>query len=395
MAAVRIALKDLTQRVRDRSAFLWGIVAPLGLAAIFSLLFGPVTDFEASFAVADLDGGNVAAGFVQQLGVLEEEGVFILEVADSVEAAEMLVDDGSVDAAFVIPAGFSVSVSAGEAVDVEVVGNVDQAIATQVARSIAAGFAGEINTVGAAACTVLTAQGESCAGTPALGTLAAAALEEPVFLDSPAVLVASPAASKELSPETFYSAGMAILFLFLTVQFGVLGLLEERQNGTMSRLLAAPISPRSIVAGKALTSFVLGIVSMTVLVVGTTLLLGAEWGNSLGVAVMVLAGVIAAMGIMFVVAAFARTPEQASNLQAIIAFVLAMLGGTFFPIAQVGGFVANLSLLTPHAWFLRGLGDLAASGGVSSVFPAALYVALFGIVTGGLAQLRIGRVLQP
>ena len=44
--------KDLTQRVRDRSAFLWGIVAPLGLAAIFSLLFGPVTSFEASFAVA-------------------------------------------------------------------------------------------------------------------------------------------------------------------------------------------------------------------------------------------------------------------------------------------------------------------------------------------------------
>jgi ABC-2 type transport system permease protein len=162
----------------------------------------------------------------------------------------------------------------------------------------------------------------------------------------------------------------------------------------MLRLLAAPISARSIVAGKALTSFVLGLVSMTVLVVGTTLLLGAEWGNSLGVAVMVLAGVIAAMGIMFVVAAFARTPEQASNLQSIIAFVLAMLGGSFFPIAQVGGLVAQLSLLTPHAWFLRGLGDLAAGGGVGAVFPAALYVALFGIVTGGLAQLRIGRVLQ-
>jgi ABC-2 type transport system permease protein len=395
VAAVRIALKDLTQRVRDRSAFLWGIVAPLGLAAIFSLLFGPVTDFEASFAIADLDGGIVAAGFVEQLEILEQEDVFTLEVADTTAVAEILVEDGSVDAAFVIPAGFTESVSAGAAVAIEVVGNVDQAIATQVARSIAAGFAGEINTVGAAACTALTAQDEPCVGNPALGGLAADALGKPAFTDHPAALVGSPAASKELSPETFYSAGMAILFLFLTVQFGVLGLLEERQNGTMSRLLAAPISSRSIVAGKALTSFVLGVVSMTILVMGTTLLLGAEWGNSLGVAVLVLAGVIAAMGIMFVVAAFARTPEQASNLQAIIAFVLAMLGGTFFPIAQVGGFVAKLSLLTPHAWFLRGLGDLAAGGGVSSVFPAALYVALFGIVTGGLALLRIGRVLQP
>lgn len=395
MAALHIALKDLKQRVRDRSAFLWGIVAPLGLAAIFSLLFGPIADIEVSFAVADLDQGTVAAAFVEQLDSLEQEGILTLEVADTAATAESLVEGGSVDAAFVIPAGFTASVSAGAAIEVEVIGNVDQAIGTQVARSVAAGFAGEINTVGAAACTVLTARDEPCAGAPSLGTLAAAALAEPAFTDNPATLVDSPAASKELSSETFYSAAMAILFLFLTVQFGVLGLLEERQNGTMLRLLAAPISPRSIVAGKALTSFVLGIVSMTVLVVGTTLLLGAEWGNSLGVAVMVLAGVVAAMGIMFVVAAFARTPEQASNLQAIIAFVLAMLGGTFFPIAQVGGFVAKLSLLTPHAWFLRGLGDLAAGGGVGAVFPAALYVALFGIVTGGLAQLRIGRVLQP
>jgi ABC-2 type transport system permease protein len=395
MAALHIALKDLKQRVRDRSAFLWGVVAPLGLAAIFSMLFGPISEFEVSFAVADLDGGPVAAAFVDQLEDLQADGTLTLEVAADAASAESLVEDGSVDAAFVIPAGFTALVNAGAAAEVGVIGNVDQPIGTQVARSVAAGFAGEINTVGAAACTVLTARNESCAGNPALGTLAAAALAEPGFTENPATLTESPAASKELSSETFYSAAMAILFLFLTVQFGVLGLLEERQNGTMRRLLAAPISPRSIVAGKALTSFVLGIVSMTVLVVGTTMLLGAEWGNSLGVAVMVLAGVIAAMGIMFVVAAFARTPEQASNLQAIIAFVLAMLGGTFFPIAQVGGFVAKISLLTPHAWFLRGLGDLAAGGGVGAVFPAALYVALFGIVTGGLAQLRIGRVLQP
>jgi len=113
------------------------------------------------------------------------------------------------------------------------------------------------------------------------------------------------------------------------------------------------------------------------------------------VAILVLAAVIAAMGVMFVVAAFARTPEQAGNLQSIIAFVLAMLGGCFFPIAQAGGLLETLSLATPHAWFLRALGDLAAGGGVGAVFPAALYIAAFGVVTGGLAQLRIGKVLTP
>ena len=394
-AALRIAQKDLTQRIRDRSVFLWGIVAPFGLAAIFSLLFGPITEFSVSFAVADLDQTPLSRSFVDQLQFLEEDGVVTLEIADDAATAEDLVDGGGVDAAFVIPDGFAAGVTAGSEASVEVIGNVDSAIAGQVAQSFAAGFAGEINTVGAAACTALVASGESCAQNPALGVLAEAALSDPAFQQNPAALTDSPAASKELSVETFYSAGMAILFLFLTVQFGVLGLLEERQNGTMARLLASPISSRTIVVGKALTSFALGIVSMTVVVAGTTLLLGASWGNSLGVAVLVLAGVIAAMGIMFVVAAFARTPEQASNLQSIIAFVLALLGGVFFPISQVGGIVESLSLLTPHAWFLRGLGDLAAGGSVTAVFPAAFYIALFGLITGGLAQFRIGRVLAP
>ena len=63
---------------------------------------------------------------------------------------------------------------------------------------------------------------------------------------------------------------MAVFFLFFTVQFGVTGLLEERNDGTLARLLAAPISRAAILFGKLLTSFALGVISMTVLVAATT-----------------------------------------------------------------------------------------------------------------------------
>jgi ABC-2 type transport system permease protein len=394
MAALRIALKDLRQRLRDRSAYLWGIVAPLGLAAIFSLLFSGIaasSSLDVKFVVSDQDGGTAARAFVNDVLLpLDAQGVFgVVEEASAVTARQMAAD-GDVDAAFVIPQGFSTAAQGGGASAVEVVANVDSPIAGQVARAVAGQFIGEINSVGTSLAAYFTLLGRE----PQPGeaeALVAAAMAEP----APLALEETTANSKELSSDTFYSAGMAIMFLFLTVQFGVLGLLEERQNGTMGRLLAAPISRRSIVAGKALTSFVLGIVSMAVLVVGTTLLLGASWGNWLGVAILVLAGVIAATGIMFVVAAVSRTPEQAGNVQSIIAFVLAMLGGSFFPIAQAGGFIAKLSLITPHAWFLRGLGDLAAGGGPGAAFPAAFYIALFGLVTGGLALFRVGKVLTP
>jgi len=393
MSAVRIALKDIRQRLRDRSFYLWGIAAPLGLAAIFSLLFGGLASGTMSFsyAVADEDGGVTARAFVEQvLMPLDEQGVFSIEEVESAAEAQARAGDAEVNAAFVIPSGFSAAVAANQAASIEVVANVDSPIAGQVGRAVAGQFVNEINSVGISLATYFGVLGRE----PEPGE-AEALIPAAMSVPSPLTMQEVEAASKDLAPKTFYAASMAILFIFLTVQFGVLGLLEERQNGTLGRLLAAPISRRSIVAGKALTSFLLGVVSMAVLVVGSTLLLGADWGDPLGVAILVLAGVIAAMGVMFVVAALARTPEQAGNLQAIIAFVLAMLGGCFFPIAQAGGLLETLSLLTPHAWFLRGLGDLAAGGGVEAVFPAALYVALFGVVTGGLAQLRIGKVLAP
>jgi ABC-2 type transport system permease protein len=174
----------------------------------------------------------------------------------------------------------------------------------------------------------------------------------------------------------------------------VLGLLEERTNGTMQRLLTAPIGRWSIIFGKGITSFVLGVLSMAAIVVVTTLALGADWGDPLGVAVLVLAGVLAAMGVMTVVAAFARTAEQAQNLQAIVALLLAMLGGSFFPVSQAGGLVERLSLLTPHAWFLRGLGDLAGGETVSGIMGAVWPILLFAGVTMALASVRLRKVVE-
>ncbi len=99
----------------------------------------------------------------------------------------------------------------------------------------------------------------------------------------------------------------------------------------------------------------------------------------------VLAGVGSATAIMALVASFARTPEGAGNIQSIIAVSLGMLGGAFFPVGSEGGVLASLSLLTPHAWFLRGLGDLAGGGGITVVLPSLLAIAGFTVVTGGLA----------
>lgn len=389
--ALHIALKDLRLRVRDRSAFIWGIVAPLGLAIVFSLLLGDVvggSSLDATFTVADEDGGPVAAGLVDALMTLDAQGAFTVTTSPDGSTAEGLVTEGEIDAAIVIPAGFTAAVVAGEPATIQVVGYVDSPISTQVARSIALQFAGEVNGVSYAVATYLTAGGT---GDPE--QIAAAALETP----TPLSLETIGASSKELSAATYFAAAMAVFFLFFTVQFGVLGLIEEKEQGTMARLLAAPIGPGSVLMGKVITAFALGALSMAILIVATTWLpfMEAQWGDSVGVAVLVVAGVLSAMGVMLLVAAFARTAESAGSIQSILAFVLGMLGGVFFPVGQSGGILAVATLITPHAWFLRGLGDLNGGGGVVDVLPEAGFMLLFAAVTAAVASLRLGRAVTP
>lgn len=390
-AALLIAGKDLRQRLRDRSAVLVAIVVPLGLAFIFNLILGGVaggsTTFE--YAVVDEDGGGLARAFTDEaLASVEAEGIIDVRPERSEEEARRLAAGGDVAAAFVIPEGFSRAVEAGDPAELRVIGNVDQPIGTQVARAIAEGFVADLEAARVAVAAAVHGGGLDPAEAPAVA-------QEAAETASPVSIEDISATRRELDPDTFYAAGMAVFFLFFTVSFGVSSLLEEQHDGTMQRLLAAPISRASILSGKLVTSFLLGVVSMGVLIAGTSVLMGASWGDPIGVGLLVVAGVLAATGIMAVVATLARNAEQAGNWQAIIAVTLGLLGGTFFPVSQAGGLIAGLSLLTPHAWFLRGLADLSGGRGVEAILPALGAILAFAAVTGGVALLRIGRLARP
>jgi ABC-2 type transport system permease protein len=201
------------------------------------------------------------------------------------------------------------------------------------------------------------------------------------------------AQTRELNQKSFFAAGMAAFFLFFTVQFGVTSLPEERNDGTLARLLAAPVSRASILGGKLLTSFLLGVISMAVLVAATTLLFGATWGNPAGVTVLVVTAIMAATGIMALIATLAKNAEQAANWQSVVAVILGLIGGTFFPVSLAPGVLSTLAFVAPQAWFLRGLGDLRG-GGVSVVWVPALAMLGFAAVTGGLALFRLRRLAE-
>jgi ABC-2 type transport system permease protein len=297
------------------------------------------------------------------------------------------VEAGDIAAYILLEPGLEEAALSGAPYTVHVLGDIDEPTTTQIAASIASEFGSGI---GRAQLAVATAFGllEGPPPEEAAAWGQEAALREPAF-----TFEDRSAAVRQLDANTFFAAGMAIFFLFFTVEFGVVGLLEEQQDGTLARLQAAPISRGSIVAGKALLSFLLGVISMTILAVSTHFLMGAEWGPPLGVAILIVTAVVAATSIIGLITAGARTPDGAANLGSIVAVILGMLGGTFFPIGQGDDLLSNLTYLTPHAWFMRGLADISGGASWTEALPAAVALLLFGLVFGVIGAILLRRRL--
>ncbi len=380
-AALVIAARSLRQRIRSRSAIMFGVVVPLGLAAAFTLLIPRGSSYHVTYAVYDGDGGPIASGLTHDtFAAVAESGVATFTPVSSEAAAIAALDDGKTAAAIIVPAGFSSAIQTGRATEVRIVALPGTDLPVTIARSIVGQFA-----------TRVAADQLAVIATSLGGAHVEPATVDAALSAAPSPIVASDVAtdSKEADNPTFYASGMAIMFVFFTTISGPIGLLIERRTGTLARLLAAPVRPASIVLGNSIAAFVLGLISMAVVVAATTVLLGASWGPPVPVILLVLTAVMSATGLSILLCTLARTEDQAGGWNAILAITMAMLGGAMIPLQQAPQLLLQLGRVTPHAWFLAAINTMAAPGtGVADIMPSLVFLAGFGVVTGALGLIR-------
>jgi ABC-2 type transport system permease protein len=379
---IHIAAKDLRLRIRDKSVFIIGLIAPLALAFIFNTVFGGAFGDEGTFSP---DLGIVESEADQTNSTLEriasQLGGPWKTFADPA-AAEAALDDGEVEAVFVVPDEFDSNLASGQIGAIEVLGAIDAATSTQIAAGIARNYANSLRTTQVAIASAISAGGNPTEIIPAAIEATDRSLISLGEIDADV---------RQLDTNTSTVAGMAMFFLLFTAQTGLLSLLEERRDGTLQRILATPTRPASVLAAKSIVSIVLGVFSLLVLIVAGIVLMDANWGNPLGVALLVIGGVLAAVGISAVTTGMAKTPEQAGNIQGIVATVLGLLGGAFFPIGQDGGILAQITALTPHYWFSRGLANLAGGQPASEAFGAVAWLLVIAGVTSAMAAVLTRR----
>ncbi len=384
-AVATVALKDLRQRLRDRSAWVIVFLAPLVITGLMSLAFGGSTTFHTRLAVVDLDHGAAAKGLLDTLRSPQLAPLVSVRAYPSGADAAQAVRHGTQQAAIVVPAGFTAAIAGAAPKPVTVLDNVDYPLQARLAGAVTESYAAQVNADRLAVATALAA-GALPADLPRLSAEAAR-------LRLPESTRAGHLAGSELKAVSYFAPSMGMFFVLFTVGFAARGYFTEQRQGTLDRIAAAPVGRSALLLGKSAVTFAYSLAGLATTLVAARLLFGARYADPLGAAALCVGMAVAVVCLTALVIAIARTERQAEQLSSVVVFALVLLGGNFVFASAGPAVLRRLALFTPNGWALRGFTDLGTGvGGLAAVGRPLLGIAacsaVIALVTAVLLRLR-------
>ncbi|MGH7653213.1 MAG: ABC transporter permease [Gemmatimonadaceae bacterium] len=162
--------------------------------------------------------------------------------------------------------------------------------------------------------------------------------------------------------------------------------LQERRQGTFTRLRSLGLSPLHLLLGKLVPYYVINLVQVVLMLAVGLYVVPLFGGDALtlghstaGLAVMALAVSFAAVSYALLIANLVSTVEQATILTGVTNLVLAAVGGVMVPRFVMPLAMQRMSMASPMAWGLEGFLDIfLRDGNVATVAPKALLLFGFG-----------------
>jgi len=392
-------LKDIDRWRRDYLALLIWIAIPLLIGSLITLMMSGggkphgvllLVDEDQTF-LSELVAGAYGAGDLGDLITVEKTGL-----AEGMAR----MDDGGASALLVIPDGFTAAFLDSEPVTLTLKTNPAQTIVPDMIREVTeilldAGFyAHELF-----ADEIATIRGMGAA--PGDEEFAALSQAIRARFEVMAARLTPPAIDVEIvaPPPTEPAPSMAMLFMpgivLMAVLFAANGLAgdfwQEREQGTLRRLVSAPARLGPFVAGKAAcVAVIVAVVSLATLVPGfawhgiawSKLPAALVWLSLTGVALF---GVFAALQMLF------GSQRNANIISTTLLFPLMMTGGSFFPFEAMPGWMAALGRFSPNGFANERLRTLVAGADAWGIAASDWLVVGAGIAVGlTLCAWRLG-----
>lgn len=186
-----------------------------------------------------------------------------------------------------------------------------------------------------------------------------------------------------------------VLFVFITSLTGGAALIESRRLGTARRTLASPASAGTVLAGTAAARFAIALGQALLVLVGASLLFGAQWGDPIAVAATVTLLCLCGTGASMLFGSVLSNAQQATAIAPPLGIALGMLGGALWPLEIVPEAMQTVGRAVPHSWAIDALREVGSrGGGLGDIVGALTVLAAFAAVLLGLATWRLGISLR-
>jgi ABC-2 type transport system permease protein len=402
---------------RDRAALALTFVVPVVFFSVFALIFGGQRSSgtrKVKLIVVDEDASERSKRFLDNLAA---EKAFALvrapEVADGAPApaaydraaAEAAVRGGEAAVALVVPRGFAEArfafgpsdpaanrpklvllVDSSDPIAGEMTaGLLQKALFTGQSDLFLEGGIDALDRVAAFTPEqrrTFAHLVEQARDQPRASSGAASDLTLPVDLEKVDLM----GESKRNPLVAFYAAGLGVMFLLFSAAGAGGALIEERESGTLDRLLATRITMGQLLAGKLAHLATLGVVQLAVMFAWGWLVFGLELpGHVTGFLAMAIPTALACSAFGLVLAAVCRTRKQLVAASNLVILTISAIGGSMFPRFLMPEGLKKASLVFFNSWALEGFLDVFwREEGLLALLPEigvllAWTVALFAI----------------
>jgi ABC-2 type transport system permease protein len=187
------------------------------------------------------------------------------------------------------------------------------------------------------------------------------------------------------------------VLVFIGTIITSLGVVRERQSGTLEQLAVMPLRPRDVYLGKIVPYFAVAAVDLAIVLVVGIAVFGVPFRGSAAVfALGALLFLFVTLGIGVLISSVSQNQGQAIQLAVMTLLPQVLLSGLIFPLSSIAAGVRWIAYFLPLTYFneiARGV-MLRAEPATALAVPLGV-LALLGVVVVTLATFRFRSFLAP
>ncbi len=365
---IRLAIKDLRLFASDRRAIILSFVVPIALVTLFAFAFGGVGQKKgesrpATIVIADEDKSEASINVIAKLDSLKE-----LEVYQTTrDSAEAMVKKGDETAVLVFHKGFADSVNAGTKLPVEFEYDASKEAEVGILQgSLIGNLMGIIGGKSMAKEAIANFDKEN----PSIEEDSRKRIHEQITQNfssgetkkqSASFITSTPLiAEKQNSPGLIHAvAGTSVMMLLFSVVGMGVSLLDEKEQGTLKKLLYSPIRPDTILFGKMLYVNLISIFQLVIMFIFAKLAFGLDIMPHLtSLILMIIATAYACSSFGVLLASIAKSRQQVQAFSTLIVMIMSCIGGSMIPSFAMPVFMQKMSVFSVNYWSIQGFYDI-------------------------------------